>query len=307
MESDSQKFDQNLSQGSHKKSKKGNKLLTIGVILMMLAGIALMSYPTVADWWNQRTARYAIAEYKSQTDALDQDIINSMIARARAYNDMISKDKARWTPTEAQTKEYYQCLNVSGTGIIATIEIPSIHVNLPVYHGDSDAVLQTATGHIEGSSLPTGDKGTHTVISGHIGLPSAKLFTKLDTLKEGDRFIVHVLNMDFEYEVDNIAVVLPYEFELLDIDPNEDQVTLLTCTPYGVNTHRLLVRGTRVNTTTTEASGQVCPLASVVATDLCVKLALQRCFDFRPEAIDIHLLELLDGFTKARLIQMCLC
>lgn len=238
---------QHDTQGSSSKPKrKSNKLLTIGIVLMMLAGVALMAYPTVADWWNQRTAGYAIAEYESNVEALDQEMVDSMMARARAYNAMISTDETRWTPSEAETEEYYQCLDVSGTGIMATIEIPSIHVNLPVYHGDSDEVLQTATGHIEGSTLPTGDKGTHAVISGHTGLPSAKLFTKLDTLKEGDRFIVHVLNMDFEYEVDNIAVVLPHEFELLEIDPAEDQVTLLTCTPYGVNTHRLLVRGTRV-------------------------------------------------------------
>ena len=135
---------------------------------------------------------------------------------------------------------------MSGTGIMGTVEIPSISVNLPIYHGDSDEVLQTAIGHMEGSSLPTGDVGTHTVISGHTGLPSAKLFTKLDTLKEGDTFVIHVLGMDFEYVVDQIKTVLPFEFDALKIDPEQDYVTLLTCTPYGVNTHRLLVRGIRV-------------------------------------------------------------
>lgn len=229
-----------------KKKPKSSMLATIGLILMMLAGVGLLAYPTVADWWNQRTAGYAIAEYESEVDALDPQTVEDMLARARAYNAVIATDPSRWEPSETETEEYYACLDVSGTGIMGTVEIPSIGVNLPIYHGDSDEVLQTATGHMEGSSLPTGDAGTHAVISGHTGLPSAKLFTKLDTLKEGDTFIVHVLGMDFEYAVDQIKTVLPYEFDALEIDAEEDYVTLLTCTPYGVNTHRLLVRGIRV-------------------------------------------------------------
>ena len=229
-----------------KKKSKGSILATIGLILMMLAGVGLLLYPTVADWWNQRTAGYAIAEYESEVNALDPKTVEDMLARARAYNVMIAADSSRWEPSEAETEEYYACLDVSGTGIMGTVEIPSISVNLPIYHGDSDEVLQTAIGHMEGSSLPTGDVGTHTVISGHTGLPSAKLFTKLDTLKEGDTFVIHVLGMDFEYVVDQIKTVLPFEFDALKIDPEQDYVTLLTCTPYGVNTHRWLVRGIRV-------------------------------------------------------------
>lgn len=222
------------------------KLVTVLIVLVMCTGVGLLAYPTVANWWNERHATRAMAQYESQLETLDEAYIEEMLARARAYNEKLAREPARWTPSEEMAAEYYECLDITGTGIMGYTEIPKIGVKLPVYHGDSDEVLAQALGHMEGSSLPVGGAGTHAVISGHTGLPQMKLFTKLDTLKTGDKFSINILGRVFEYEVDQILVTLPEEMENLDIDEDADYVTLLTCTPYGVNTHRLLVRGTRV-------------------------------------------------------------
>lgn len=170
----------------------------------------------------------------------------------RMWNDAVEYNKAllsksnRYNMTDEQRKEYESVLDVTGTGIMGYIEIPSIDVSLPIYHGTNESVLQIAIGHIESSSLPVGGIGTHCVISGHRGLPSAKLFTDIDQLQNGDRFMIQVLDRTLTYEVDQIRIVLPSELQDLEIDPNQDYCTLVTCTPYGVNTHRLLVRGHRV-------------------------------------------------------------
>lgn len=149
--------------------------------------------------------------------------------------------------TKEERKEYESLLNVSENGIIGYIEIPVINCSLPIYHGTDETVLQIAVGHIEGSSLPVGGLGTHCVLSGHRGLPSAKLFTNLDKLSEKDTFYIRVLNETLTYEVDQIRIVEPHEVEALEIEPGKDYCTLVTCTPYGINTHRLLVRGHRIN------------------------------------------------------------
>ena len=170
----------------------------------------------------------------------------------RMWNDAVEYNKAllsksnRYNMTDEQRKEYESVLDVTGTGIMGYIEIPSIDVSLPIYHGTNESVLQIAIGHIESSSLPVGGIGTHCVISGHRGLPSAKLFTDIDQLQNGDRFMIQVLDRTLTYEVDQVRIVLPSELQDLEIDPNQDYCTLVTCTPYGVNTHRLLVRGHRV-------------------------------------------------------------
>lgn len=213
---------------------------------MFLLGIGLLLYPTVSDYWNGLHQSRAIASYDAAVQELDTAQYDEMLAEARAYNETLLQNPARFTSTEAETAHYRELLDVSGTGIMAYVEIPKLGTRLPVYHGTDDAVLQIAVGHIEGSSLPVGGAGTHTVLSGHRGLPSAKLFTDLDQLENGDRFVLHVLGDALWYEVDQILTVLPEEMDALAIDAQEDYCTLVTCTPYGVNTHRLLVRGHRV-------------------------------------------------------------
>lgn len=231
---------------------------------MFLAGIGLLLYPTVSDYWNGLHQSRAIAGYDAAVEKLDTARYEELLAEARAYNEALLQNPARFTPTEEETERYRQLLDVSGTGIMAYAEIPKLDTRLPVYHGTDDAVLQIAVGHIEGSSLPIGGAGTHTVLSGHRGLPSAKLFTDLDQLETGDRFALHVLGDTLWYEVDQILTVLPQEMDALAIDAKEDYCTLVTCTPYGVNTHRLLVRGHRI---AKEADGAQAALSGGIFAD----------------------------------------
>ena len=207
-----------------------------------------MLYPTVSDYWNSLHQSRAIAGYDAAVSKLDTSRYDEMLEEARAYNEAIRANPSRFMPTEEETEWYKSLLDVSGTGIMAYVEIPKLGTRLPVYHGTDDAVLQIAVGHIEGSSLPVGGEGTHSVLSGHRGLPSAKLFTNLDEMETGDTFLIHVLGEKLTYEVDQILTVLPHEIEALAIEEGQDYCTLVTCTPYGVNTHRLLVRGHRVET-----------------------------------------------------------
>lgn len=221
-------------------------LSTIILILVFLVGLSLLLYPTVSDWWNSLHQSRAIAQYSEQVAALDNDRYEEFWQAARRYNDALLEKENRFVLTDEQREAYNALLNVSGNGVIGYIEIPSIGCSLPIYHGTSEAVLQVAVGHIEGSSLPTGGAGTHCVLSGHRGLPSAKLFTDLDKLAKGDTFILSVLDETLTYEVDQILIVEPRELDALEIDPDKDYCTLVTCTPYGVNSHRMLVRGHRV-------------------------------------------------------------
>jgi len=177
-----------------------------------------------------------------------------MLNEAIAYNRTLLQKENRYHFSEEDEEEYNSILDVTGTGIMAYVEIPSISVSLPIYHSTNEDVLQTAIGHIEGTSLPVGGLGTHCAVSGHRGLPAAKLFTDLDQLKEGDTFLIQVLNRTLTYEVDQIRIVLPTEMQDLEIDPQEDYFTLITCTPYGINTHRLLVRGKRIENQAQEAN-----------------------------------------------------
>lgn len=216
------------------------------VVIAVLTGIGLLLYPTVSNWLNEKNASKAIADYSQAVEALDTVDIQKMLEEARAYNQSLVGNTSRFEPTVEDSARYHSILDVSGTGIMGYVEIPSIGVKLPIYHGTEDSVLQVAAGHIEGSSLPVGGENTHVAISGHCGLPSAKLFTKLDTLKVGDEFNLSVLGETLNYKVDDIVIVLPDDFSPLSIEGGKDQVTLITCTPYGVNSHRLMVRGTRV-------------------------------------------------------------
>ena len=230
------------------KKSKGLKagLFNLLIAVAVLIGLGLLLYPSVSNWLNERNASKAIADYSHVVEEMNTADIQRMLDEARAYNQSLVGNAGRFEPTEEDTAKYNSILDVSGTGIMGYVEIPSIGVKLPIYHGTDDAVLQVAAGHIEGSSLPVGGENTHAAISGHCGLPSAKLFTKLDTLAVGDEFNLSVLGETLNYKIDDIVVVLPDDFSPLVIEGGADQVTLITCTPYGVNSHRLMVRGTRV-------------------------------------------------------------
>ena len=221
-------------------------LSTIILILVFLTGLSLLLYPTLSDYWNSFHQSRAIATYASEVAALDDDAYDEMWAAAQAYNQQLAKRENPLVQSEEDLAEYETLLNLDGTGIMGYIEIPELKVSLPIYHSVDEGVLQIAVGHIPGTSLPTGGKGTHSVLSGHRGLPSAKLFTNLDQMRENDIFMLRILDETLTYEVDQILIVEPHEVAALSIDPDEDYCTLVTCTPYGINTHRLLVRGHRV-------------------------------------------------------------
>ena len=219
---------------------------TILLVLILLTGVSLLLYPTVSDYWNSFHQSQAIASYVEAVAEIDNTDYEKMWQEAVAYNEKLKEKSGRWTPTDEELEEYERLLNVSDTGIMGYIEIPKIKVSLPIYHGTDEAILQIAIGHIPGSSLPVGGKGTHCVVSGHRGLPSAKLFTDLDQLEEGDLFMMRILDETLTYEVDQVRIVEPEELSDLEIDEDKDLCTLVTCTPYGINSHRLLVRGHRV-------------------------------------------------------------
>ena len=218
---------------------------TIILILVFFVGLSVMLYPTLSDYVNQRHQSRAVATYAADVDKLTDADYSAYFDAADAFNAQIAADPdALYHPDRFPS--YESTLDVTGTGIMGYITIEKIGVELPIYHGTSDAVLQVAAGHLEGTSLPVGGAGTHAVISAHRGLPSAKLFTHLDQLEVGDTFTITVLDRVLTYEVDKISIVLPTEVEDLKVTDGKDYVTLMTCTPYGINTHRLLVRGHRV-------------------------------------------------------------
>ena len=215
------------------------------LILIFLVGLSVMLYPTVSDYINQKNQSRAVASYSEEVGNLSDVDYQAYFDAADDYNRRLAETPdAFYRPEEVSG--YTDTLDVSGTGIMGYITISRIGVELPVYHGTSDGVLQVAAGHLEGSSLPVGGAGTHAVISAHRGLPSAKLFTNLDELEVGDTFTITVLDRVLTYEVDQISIVLPTETDLLQPVEGKDYVTLMTCTPYGINTHRLLVRGKRI-------------------------------------------------------------
>ena len=221
-------------------------LSTILLILILLAGIAIMLYPAVSDYVNSLHQSKAVSAYAESVENMDSEQYKEILEAARQYNSELAQKPQSSKLTAAEAERYAQLLNVAGNGMMGYIKIPSINVSLPIYHGDSDLILQSAVGHMEWSSLPVGGEGSHCVLAGHRGLPSAKLFTHLDKVAEGDIFTLHVLNEVFTYEVDQILIVEPQDTEALQIVPGEDYCTLVTCTPYGINSHRLLVRGHRI-------------------------------------------------------------
>lgn len=224
---------------------KKKHISTIIIALIFLAGLGFLLYPTVSNLWNRAHQSRAIATYTKQVEKLDDSQNKEMLKAARKYNKSLLKKSDHWKLSKKDKKKYESLLDVSGTGIMGYIEIPKIDCSLPIYHGTDEGALQIAIGHLEGSSLPVGGKSTHCVLSGHRGLPSARLFTDLDQMEEGDVFVLNVLGRKLAYEVDQIKVVLPDEMSDLEIVQGKDLCTLVTCTPYGINTHRLLVRGHR--------------------------------------------------------------
>ncbi|MBQ9168355.1 MAG: class C sortase [Oscillospiraceae bacterium] len=222
-------------------------LSTIFLILLFIIGLSLLLYPTFADWWNAFHQSRAIANYSEQVADMADDQYEELWNAAWDYNQSLLDRTNSFVQTDEQKAEYEALLNVGGTGIMGYIEIPSINVTLPIYHGTNESVLQIAAGHLEWTSLPVGGESTHCVISGHRGLPSAKLFTDLDRMQEGDHFILRILDEVLTYEVDQIRIVEPSDTEELMIVEGEDLCTLITCTPYGINSHRMLVRGHRID------------------------------------------------------------
>ena len=224
---------------------KKKHISTIIIALIFLAGLGFLLYPTVSNLWNRAHQSRAIATYTKQVEKLDDSQNKEMLKAARKYNKSLLKKSDHWKLSKKDKKKYESLLDVSGTGIMGYIEVPKIDCSLPIYHGTDEGALQIAIGHLEGSSLPVGGKSTHCVLSGHRGLPSARLFTDLDQMEEGDIFVLNVLGRKLAYEVDQIKVVLPDEMSDLEIVQGKDLCTLVTCTPYGINTYRLLVRGHR--------------------------------------------------------------
>lgn len=222
--------------------------ITIGLIF--LAGLSILLYPAVSDYINDLHSSRAITSYDNSVDQLGEEDYTRELQAAAEYNAYLAQfpdlNAAAAAEDVREDRAYESLLNITGDGIIGSIKIPAIKVNLPIYHGVSDPVLQVAAGHYIGSSLPIGGESTHAILTGHRGLPSARLFTDLDRMEEGDIFYLKVLGEILEYQVDQIEIVLPEEVEGLSIVPGEDYVTLVTCTPYGINSHRMLIRGTRI-------------------------------------------------------------
>ena len=234
--------------------------ITLLIVAALVIGVCIMLYPTVANYWNSFHQSRAISTYIENVSAMQPEEYDELIAKARDYNRKLAQSGLKWQLTAEEKAEYEAALDFTKTGIMGYIQIDKIHQMIPVYHGTSESVLQTSIGHLEGTSLPVGCESfnrrtgelddptecNHIVVSGHRGLPSAKLFSDLDKLTEGDTFTFTVLSETYTYEVDQIRIVLPEDLSSITLEPGKDYCTLVTCTPYGINTHRLLVRGHRV-------------------------------------------------------------
>ena len=271
-----------------KKSKRSN-VSNIFLVLILLTGLSLLLYPSVSDYWNSFHQSRAITSYAENVANLDAEKYDRMLSEAQSYNRSILTRENVYILTEEQKEQYNKVLDITGTGIMGYVDIPVIGCTLPIYHGTEESVLQIAIGHLDWTSLPVGGENTHCVISGHRGLPSAKLFTDLDELTEGDVFMLRVLDEVLTYEVDQISIVLPKQTEELRIERGGDYCTLVTCTPYGINTHRLLVRGHRIENIDTKTirvtadAMQIDPImvAPIVATPILFVLLLGLLIKYR--------------------------
>lgn len=275
--------------------KKNHKdLTTLLLVVMLLAGLSLLLYPSLSDYWNSFHQTRAITDYAETVAELDKAQYDELWAAAQSYNAELALRENGYVLDAAQQEEYERLLDVSGLGVMGYIEIPEINCSLPVYHGTEEAVLQTAVGHLEWSSLPVGGESTHCVLSGHRGLPSAKLFTNLDRLREGDTFMLRVLDEVLTYEVDQILIVEPKDTDALTIVPGMDLCTLVTCTPYGVNTHRLLVRGHRIE------NAEQAHAVRITADAIQIEPLLVAPFAALPLLLVLLVLLLIPGKPKSR-------
>ena len=244
--------------GTPKKKKKSHRASNILLVLILLVGAGIAGYPAFSEYWNSMHQSRAIMGYAERVAELSNEEYEKVWQAALEYNRALAKSPNQWDMNDEEKDDYERQLNVDGTGNMGFISIPKINVDLPIYHGTSDAVLQTSIGHIDGTSLPAGsvhpnpddynevEFGSHSVLSGHRGLPSAKLFSDLDAMEIGDVFYLTILDQTLTYRVDDITVIVPEDSSNLVVHPGKDYCTLMTCTPYGINTHRLLVRGVRV-------------------------------------------------------------
>ncbi len=212
----------------------------------MFVGVVLLLYPSVSNYWNSFHQTRAIAGYTEAVSKMSKEDYSAILDSAHEYNERLAETGMRWHMDDVQREEYNKQLSISDSQIMAYVSMPKFHIKCPIYHGTDEAILQVAVGHLEASSLPVGGESTHTLISGHRGLPSARLFTDIAKMKEGDTWTITVLNETLTYECDQIRVVLPDDLSDLQIEEGKDLCTLITCTPYGINTHRLLVRGHRI-------------------------------------------------------------
>ena len=237
---------ENNSKTKTRHKKKSGSASTIALVAIFFVGLSVLLYPTISDFWNEKRQSQAIVDYDSYINNLTPEDYSEYFVKADAYNKKIRNMSFPLLNHKNIADEYYDTLDINGDGMMGYITIEKIKVQLPIYHGTSDRVLNSAVGHVEGSTLPVGGKSTHAVLSAHRGLPSAKLFTNLDKLEIGDIFTIRILDRTVTYEVDQIHIVSPHETDELNIIPGEDHCTLVTCTPYGINTHRMLVRGKRI-------------------------------------------------------------
>jgi len=221
---------------------------TILLLALLFTGLSLLLYPSFSDWWNSFHQSRAIQSYVRRVKQLDEESYAAASSAARAYNESLRTRPNDFLLPQEQQEIYHQLLNPEGNGVMGYLEIPKIDVMLPIYHGAEESVLQVAVGHLDWTSLPVGGESSHCVLSGHRGLPSARLFTDLDAMELGNTFSLHILGEELTYQVDQILTVEPHETEELMIIEGKDLCTLVTCTPYGINSHRMLVRGTRVET-----------------------------------------------------------
>lgn len=246
MKKEEQQGEEKGRKEKQKRQRRGPSISTIILVIILLAGVGILLYPSVSDWWNSMHATRAIAGYVTAVEDLSGQEREAILEAAKEYNSRLSNG-VNFTLTDEQRAEYDSLLDITGTGIMGYVQITAIGVNLPIYHSVDEAVLQIAVGHIPGSSLPVGGERTHAILSGHRGLPSAKLFSDLDQIVEGDTFTINVMDQTITYMVDQIRIVLPEETDDLAIQDGKDYCTLVTCTPYGINTHRMLVRGKRID------------------------------------------------------------
>lgn len=228
------------------------KGLTIAIIIIFIAGLSFLLYPFVSNYWNSLHQAQTIVDYDRDVVGLDKETNERLLAEAEEWNRTVAH--TAHALDESRSETYYNLLDPNDRDILGYLDIPSLGITLPVAHGTEEGTLQTAVGHLEWSSLPIGGEGTHCVLSGHRGLPSSELLTNIDRLEVGDLFSLHVLDRQLDYVVDHIAVVEPDDFSLLGVNEGEDHVTLVTCTPYGINSHRLLVRGVRLDSASDDES-----------------------------------------------------